>query len=114
ASSSSSTALDLGAVEEREIYAALDWLGRQQERIERVLAKRHLSDGTLVLYDVSSSFLEGRKCELARFGYSRDHRKDRPQIVYGCCAIARAGRSRSRCSRATSPIRPHCPAKWKS
>ena len=51
--------------------------------MERTLAKRHLSDGTLVLYDVSSSYLEGRKCALARFGYSRDHRSDRPQIVYG-------------------------------
>ena len=83
ASSSLGTTLDLGTVEEREIYAALDWLGRQQERIERALAKRHLSDGTLVLYDITSSYLEGRKCELARFGYSRDHRSDRPQIVYG-------------------------------
>jgi Transposase DDE domain len=83
ASSSLGRALGLGAVEEREVYAALDWLGGQQERIEQALAKRHLSDGTLVLYDVSSSYLEGRKCELARFGYSRDHRSDRPQIVYG-------------------------------
>ena len=83
ASSSLGTTLDLGTVEEREIYAALDWLGRQQERIERALAKRHLRDGTLVLYDITSSYLEGRKCELARFGYSRDHRSDRPQIVYG-------------------------------
>lgn len=67
----------------REIYAALDWLGDQQERIEKSLAKKHLGDGTLVLYDVSSSYLEGRCCELARFGYSRDKRGDRPQIVYG-------------------------------
>jgi hypothetical protein len=83
ASSSLGITLDLGMVEEREIYAALDWLGRQQERIERALAKRHLSDGTLVLYDITSSYLEGRKCELARFGYSRDRRSDRLQIVYG-------------------------------
>jgi transposase len=67
----------------REIYAALDWLGDQQQRIENSLAKKHLGDGTLVLYDVSSSYLEGRCCELARFGYSRDKRGDRPQIVYG-------------------------------
>src|SRR5918911_3985814 len=75
--------LGLGAVQEREVYAALDWLGRQQARVERALARRHLADGTLVLYDVSSSYLEGRCCPLARFGYSRDHRPDRPQIVYG-------------------------------
>jgi hypothetical protein len=70
-------------IETREIYAALDWLGERQDRIEKKLARRHLSDGTLVLYDVSSSYLEGRCCELARFGYSRDKRGDRPQIVYG-------------------------------
>ena len=67
----------------KEIYAALDWLGERQDRIERSLAKRHLAEGTLVLYDVSSSYLEGRCCELARFGYSRDKRGDQPQIVYG-------------------------------
>lgn len=83
ANSSLGAALELGHVEEREIYRALDWLGRQQERVERALAKRHLGDGMLVLYDVSSSYLEGRKCALARFGYSRDRRPDRPQIVYG-------------------------------
>ena len=70
-------------IETREIYAALDWLGERQERIEKRLAKKHLHDGTLVLYDVSSSYLEGRCCELAQFGYSRDKRGDRPQIVYG-------------------------------
>jgi Transposase DDE domain len=83
ASSSLGRVLDLGAIEEREIYAALDWLGEQQDRIERSLARRHLKNGTLVLYDVSSSYVEGRCCELARHGYSRDHRPDRLQIVYG-------------------------------
>src|SRR5208282_2350618 len=83
ASSSLGRVLDLGVIEEREIYAALDWLGGQQARIERALARRHLKDGTLALYDVSSSYLEGRCCELARHGYSRDHRPDRLQIVYG-------------------------------
>ena len=81
--SSLAVALGLEAVETREIYAALDWLGARQERIERWLARKHLSAGTLVLLDVTSSYLEGRRCELARFGYSRDHRRDRPQIVYG-------------------------------
>ncbi len=73
----------VGPIETAEIYAALDWLGERQERIEKRLAKARLQDGTLVLYDVSSSYLEGRCCELARFGYSRDKRADRPQIVYG-------------------------------
>ena len=75
--------LELGTVAEREVYAALDWLVAQQPRIEAGLARRHLKDGTLVLYDVSSSYFEGRKCPLAQLGYSRDHRSDRPQIVYG-------------------------------
>jgi hypothetical protein len=83
ASSSLGRVLELGAIEEREIYAALDWLGGQQARIERALARRHLKDGTLVLYDISSSYLEGHCCELARHGYSRDRRPDRLQIVYG-------------------------------
>ena len=75
--------LGLGTVAEREVYAALDWLVAQQPRIEAGLARRHLKDGTLVLYDVSSSYFEGRKCPLAQLGYSRDYRSDRPQIVYG-------------------------------
>src|SRR5215471_11814429 len=73
ACSSLGAVLGLGTVAEREVYAALDWLVKQQARIEAGLARRHLKDGTLVLYDVSTSYLEGRKCPLARFGYSRDH-----------------------------------------
>jgi transposase len=75
--------LGLGDVKEREPYEALDWLIERQMRIENGLARRHLKDGVLVLYDVSSSYFEGRCCPLAQFGHSRDHRKDRPQIVYG-------------------------------
>jgi hypothetical protein len=75
--------LGLERVAEREVYAALDWLGAQQSRIEAGLARRHLRDGMLVLYDVSSSYFEGCKCPLARFGHSRDHRADRRQIIYG-------------------------------
>jgi hypothetical protein len=75
--------LGLGEVDEDELYAALDLLARSQTGIETFLARRHLADGILVLYDVTSSYLEGRRCELAQFGYSRDHRKDRPQIVFG-------------------------------
>ncbi|MPY76866.1 MAG: IS1634 family transposase [Alphaproteobacteria bacterium] len=83
ACSSLGAVLGLGTVAEHEVYAALDWLGDQQHRVENGLARRHLKDGTLVLYDVSSSYFEGRKCPLARFGHSRDKRRDRPQIVYG-------------------------------
>ena len=75
--------LGLGEVKAKEVYAALDWLGMAQPSIEDALARRHLCDGTLVLYDVSSSYVEGRCCELADFGHSRDHRPDKMQIVYG-------------------------------
>jgi hypothetical protein len=75
--------LGLGEVDADELYEALDHLQAAQPEIERALAKRHLTDGVLVLYDVSSSYLEGEHCELAQRGYSRDHRPDRPQIVYG-------------------------------
>jgi hypothetical protein len=88
ATSSLARACGLENVAEREVYAALDWLLAQQSRIETALAKKHLKSGTLVLYDVSSSYVEGRCCELAQHGYSRDHRPDRPQIVYGLLCAA--------------------------
>src|ERR1700731_3254833 len=75
--------LSLGKVKDREAYEALDWLLERQVRIENGLARRHLEDGVLVLYDVSSSYFEGRHCPLAQYGHSRDHRSDRLQIVYG-------------------------------
>jgi DDE family transposase len=80
--------LGLGTVDETELYRALDWLGARQGAIETALARRHLKDGALVLYDVSSSWLEGRCCELARFGYSRDGKKGKLQIVYGLLCAA--------------------------
>jgi len=83
ATSSLSTILGLGEVDEDELYTALDWLGERQPAIETALAKRHLKNGTLVLYDVSSSYMEGRCCSLAHRGYSRDGRKGTLQIVYG-------------------------------
>ena len=61
----------------------MDWLLARQERIEDRLARRHLKDGELVLYDVSCSYFEGRKCPLAKLGYSRDGKRGTPQIVYG-------------------------------
>ena len=68
---------------ENDLYAAMDWLGERQERIEKKLAARHLQEGGLVLYDVSSSFYEGRTCPLAQFGHDRDGQKGLPIIVYG-------------------------------
>src|SRR5262244_676806 len=75
--------LGLGRVRDHEPYEALDWLLERQVRVETGLARRHLKDGMLVLYDVSSSYVEGHCCPLAQFGHSRDHRSDRLQIVYG-------------------------------
>jgi len=88
AGSSLGRLLELGTVEDSELYRALDWLGARQAAIETALARRHLKDGALVLYDVSSSWLEGRCCELARFGYSRDGKKGKLQIVYGLLCAA--------------------------
>ena len=83
--SQSTLAAELGVegADEDELYAALDWLLERQQRIERALARRHLEEGTLVLYDVSSSYFEGRSCPLAQLGYSRDGKRGTPQIVYG-------------------------------
>jgi hypothetical protein len=83
AASSLGEALGLGEVDEDELYSALDWLLERQSAIETALAKRHLGNGTLVLYDVSSSYMEGHCCPLAKRGYSRDHRKGTLQITYG-------------------------------
>ncbi|HLP42862.1 MAG TPA: IS1634 family transposase [Fibrobacteria bacterium] len=75
--------LGVEGADENELYAAMDWLGQRQAKIEDALAQRHLTNGCLVLYDVSSSYFEGKTCSLAKFGYSRDHRGDRMQITYG-------------------------------
>jgi hypothetical protein len=75
--------LGLETVEADDLYAAMDWLGRRQRKMEKALAKRHLHDGTLVLYDVSSSYFEGRHCPLAKIGHSRDGKKGSLQIVFG-------------------------------
>src|ERR1051326_1888381 len=71
------------SVEESQLYHALDWLLTRQQSIENALAKRHLSEGSLVLYDVSSTYFEGRRCPLACFGHSRDERSGNLQIVFG-------------------------------
>ena len=81
----STLASELGVegADEDELYLAMDWLLDRQTRIEDRLAARHLRDGEMVLYDVSSSYFEGRHCPLGRLGYSRDGQKNLPQIIYG-------------------------------
>ena len=100
--------LELGEVTEAELLAAMDWLFDRQERIEKTLARRHLAGEGFVLYDLSSSYLEGRCCQLAKLGYSRDNVKGKLQITYGLTCAQRGGRSRSPCTRATSPTSKPC------
>jgi hypothetical protein len=78
-------AADLGVVDAStdEVYAAMDWLGQHQDHIERQLARRHLAPGGLALFDLSSSYVEGRHCQLAARGYSRDQKVGKDQIEYG-------------------------------
>lgn len=75
--------LALGAVCERELLGAMDWLLERQDRIERTLARRHLATDGYVLYDLSSSYVEGRCCPLAAIGYSRDGKRGSLQVNYG-------------------------------
>ncbi len=75
--------LGLGRADEDDLYATMDWLLARQARVEQALARRHLSDGSLVLYDVTSTYFEGRQCPLARLGHSRDGQRDKLQIVFG-------------------------------
>jgi hypothetical protein len=75
--------LSLGEVSEADLLAAMDWLLPRQERIEKALAKRHLEGAGFMLYDLSSSYVEGRKCPLAVRGYSRDGKQGTAQINYG-------------------------------
>ena len=66
-----------------DLYAAMDWLLERQPFIERKLAARHLGEGSLALYDLSSSYFEGSHCPLGKIGYSRDGKKNKPQVNYG-------------------------------
>ena len=81
----STLASELGVegADEDDLYAAMDWLLKRQNAVEDRLARRHLVDGEMVLYDVSSSYFEGRTCPLAKLGYSRDGKRGLPQIIYG-------------------------------
>ena len=86
--------LDLGGADEDDLYEAMDWLLARQARIERRLAQRHLHEGAPVFADVSGSYYEGRTCPLVRFGYNRDGKRGKPQVVYtvlsaaGGCPVA--------------------------
>jgi transposase len=75
--------LGIGSVDEDDLYRAMDWLLPRQQQIEQQLAQRHLAAGSLVLYDLTSTYFEGRHCPLACLGYSRDERFGNPQIVIG-------------------------------
>ena len=75
--------LGVDGADEDDLYAAMDWLLKRQNAVEDRLAARHLTDGEMVLYDVSSSYFEGRTCPLGRLGYSRDGKLGLPQIIYG-------------------------------
>jgi Transposase DDE domain len=76
---------DLGAAGSStdDIYAAMDWLAARQDDIEKRLARRHLAEGGIAMFDLSSSWVEGSRCELAAYGYSRDGKKGKAQIEYG-------------------------------
>lgn len=76
-------ALGIKEVTAEEFYEAMDWLAVRQARIEKALAERHLGEGVVILYDVSSSYLEGSHCELGARGYCRDGKRGKLQIVYG-------------------------------
>lgn len=84
-------AADLGVEQatEDDLYAAMDWLLGRQERIEQKLATRHLTPGGLVLYDLSSSYVEGSKCPLAKLGHSRDGKRHKAQVSYGLVTDSR-------------------------
>ena len=80
--------LGLGDVDQHELYAAMDWLVERQAGIEQRLAERHLAEHTLVLYDLTSSYVEGARCPLARRGHSRDGKSSKLQIVFGLLCTA--------------------------
>ena len=81
--------LGVEGADENELYGVMNWLLARQDKVERALAGRHLAAGSLVLYDLTSVYVEGSHCPLARHGHSRDHRPDRPQIEFGLLTDAR-------------------------
>src|SRR5258708_20742001 len=75
--------LGLDSAGDAELYTAMDWLLQRQPRIEQELSQRQLEDGAMVLYDLTSTYFEGRHCPLAKLGHSRDHKSGNPQLVFG-------------------------------
>jgi hypothetical protein len=106
--------LDVVGADEDDLYAAMDYLVERQGAIEGRLARRHLGDATLVLYDLSSSYFEGRTCPLGMRGYSRDDKRGTLQIVYGLLWIGTAVPLRSKCSKGTRSIIKRCAARLRS
>ena len=109
----STLGVDLGVADAStdEVYAAMDWLLSRQDSIEAKLARKHLTDQAtnphrMALFDLSSSWMEGRHCPLAARGYSRDGKKGKAQIEYGLLTDPQGGRWRCGCSTATPPTRP--------
>jgi len=88
ATSTLGAVLEVEGVSADQLYAAMDWLGERKERIEAKLAERHLGEGVLLLYDVTSTYFEGRTCPLAKLGHSRDDKKGTLQIVVGLLCAA--------------------------
>ena len=105
ATSSLGAVLGISGCDEDDLYAAMDWVLARKDTIENALAARHLANGTLVLYDVSSAAFEGRTCPLGAIGHARDGVKGRRQILYGLLVRPPGCRWPSRCSTATPPTR---------
>ena len=90
--------LEVQEIDAQALYTAMDWLGERQAEIEKKLAKRHLEDGALVLYDVSSTYFEGKCCPLGQLGHSRDEKKDKfilylPEALRPCNSGCRSSLS---------------------
>lgn len=83
AANSVGSELGLESLTRSQLYTALDWLEQGQNRIEKKLARRHLQDGTIVLYDISGSYYTGKESNLVQYGYNRDKKRGYPQVVYG-------------------------------
>ena len=82
------TELNVADATENDLYKAMDWLLDHKKYIDPKLAKRHLGDGSNLLYDLSSSYFEGEKCPLAHRGYNRDRKKGKLQVNYGLLLLS--------------------------
>jgi len=105
--------LGVGDADEDELYTAMDWLLERQEAIEKRLAKRHLKNGGLVLFDLTSSYFEGVTCPLAKIGYSRDGKRGTLQVNYGLLTDARGCPVSVSVLEATRPTPRRCCRRWR-